>query len=125
MIGAEPLDLAKKIQTGASLTGPRLILALAPCPTGWEFDPADTVEIGRLAVRTGLWPLKEYVDDRVVHTRVPSPRQPVEDYLRRQGRFAHLFVDGGPNPVVAAIQANVDRYWFDVTSADTQHKPPR
>ena len=41
--------------------GPRLILALAPCPTGWNYDPKDSVEIGRLAVKTGNWPLKEYV----------------------------------------------------------------
>ncbi|HYA65447.1 MAG TPA: Glu/Leu/Phe/Val dehydrogenase dimerization domain-containing protein, partial [Burkholderiaceae bacterium] len=47
--------------------------ALAPCPTGWDFDPKDTVEIGRLAVRTGIFPLKEYVDGKIVHTVVPRP----------------------------------------------------
>ena len=39
-----------------SLRGPRLILALAPCPTGWDFDPRDTARIGQLAVKTGIWP---------------------------------------------------------------------
>lgn len=71
VVGAEPLDLAKKIEKAKRLKGPRLILALAPCPPGWDFDPKEAVEIGRLAVKTGVWPLKEYADGRVVHTHVP------------------------------------------------------
>ncbi len=115
VIGAEPLDLARKIEKAAGLKGPRLILALAPCPTGWDFDPQLTVEIGRLAVRTGIWPLKEYVDGRVVHTRTtPRPRVPVEDYLRLQGRFAHLFEPERDRATISEIQAGVDQYWRTV-----------
>jgi pyruvate ferredoxin oxidoreductase beta subunit len=111
VIGAEPLDLARKIERAKSLRGPRLILALAPCPTGWEYDPADSVEVGRLAVRTGVWPLKEYVDGRVVHTKVRKPRLPVEEYLRKQGRYAHLFEPERNEELLAEIQARVDHYW--------------
>ena len=111
VVGAEPLDLAKKIQHAASLKGPRLIIALAPCPTGWDYDPKDSVDIGRLAVKTGIWPLKEYIDGHVVHTRIPKPRLPVEDYLRLQGRFAHLFSPTRNEAELAAIQAKVDAYW--------------
>ncbi|HUL12095.1 MAG TPA: thiamine pyrophosphate-dependent enzyme [Methylococcaceae bacterium] len=111
VIGAEPLDLARKIETAKNLRGPRLILALAPCPTGWGFDPSQTVEIGRLAVHTGLWPLKEYLDGKVAHTKVPSKREPVEEYLKRQGRFSHLFVPERKEDVLADIQARVDAYW--------------
>jgi pyruvate ferredoxin oxidoreductase beta subunit len=111
VIGAEPLDLARKIEKAKSLRGPRLILALAPCPTGWEYDPADSVEIGRLAVRTGVWPLKEYVDGRVVHTKLRKPRLPVEEYLRKQGRYAHLFEPERNEELLAGIQGRVDRYW--------------
>jgi pyruvate ferredoxin oxidoreductase beta subunit len=114
VIAAEPLDLARKIQRAVSLKGPRLILALAPCPTGWDYDPRLTVEIGRLAVRTGLWPLKEYADGKVVHTKVPHPRVPVEEYLNLQGRFRHLFEPARNEPLIAAIQAQVDRYWASV-----------
>jgi pyruvate ferredoxin oxidoreductase beta subunit len=110
-IGAEPLDLARKVERAKSLRGPRLLHVLAPCPTGWGFDPADLVEIGRLAVRTGVWPLKEWVDGRVVHTRVPRPRRPVEEYLMRQERFAHLFHPRRDDAALAAIQARVDAYW--------------
>lgn len=114
VIAAEPLDLAKKIQRAAAMKGPRLILALAPCPTGWGFDAADAVEIGRLAVKTGIWPLKEYVDGQVLHTRGPKPRVPVEEYLRPQGRFAHLFVPQRNDAALATIQAAVDQYWEGV-----------
>ena len=111
MIGAEPLDLARKIETATRLHGPRLILSLAPCPTGWDYDPADTIEIGRLAVRTGVWPLKEYVDGQVVHTKVRRPRLPVEEYLERQGRFDHLFTPERNQEILDEIQARVDAYW--------------
>lgn len=113
VIGSEPLDLARKIEKAKSLRGPRLILALSPCPTGWDFDPAETAEIGRLAVCTGIWPLKEYVDGRIVHTKLPHPRLPVADYLRKQGRFAHLFRPSGET-MLAEIQAQVDAYWAAV-----------
>jgi pyruvate ferredoxin oxidoreductase beta subunit len=114
VIGAEPLDLARKIETAASLRGPRLILALAPCPTGWNFDPAELVEIGRLAVHTGIFPLKEFRDGKLTHTRIPRPRLPVEAYLSKQGRFAHLFSPRRDDAAIAAIQAQVDRYWQGV-----------
>ncbi|UCE88008.1 MAG: pyruvate synthase [Deltaproteobacteria bacterium] len=111
VIGAEPLDLARKIETAARVRGPRLILALAPCPTGWDFEPRDTIEIGRLAVRTGVWPLKECVDGQVVHTKVRRPRLPVEEYLKRQGRFEHLFAPERKPEILDEIQARVDAYW--------------
>jgi len=111
VIGSEPLDLARKIEKAKSLKGPRLILALAPCPTGWEYEPADSIDIGRLAVKTGVWPLKEYVDGQVVHTVVPSPRLPVEAYFEKQGRFAHLFDPERDDELLADLQARVDRYW--------------
>jgi pyruvate ferredoxin oxidoreductase beta subunit len=114
VIGAEPLDLARKIEKACELRGPRLVLTLAPCPTGWGFDPQDMNEIGRLAVQTGIWPLKEFVDGRVVHTKVRRPRLPVEEYLRRQERFAHLFEPVRQQAELDAIQAQVDAYWLRV-----------
>ena len=115
VIGSEPLDLARKIETAKSLAGPRMIIALAPCPTGWDYDPRESVNIGRLAVRTGVWPLKEYRDGRVVHTKVPRDRLPVEDYLMVQGRFAHLFAPTRNDSLLAELQAKVDAYWDGVS----------
>lgn len=114
VIGTEPVDLARKIEKAKGLKGPRLIIALSPCPTGWDFDPQETVEIGRLAVKTGMWPLKEYENGKVTHTRVPPKRAPVEEYLEKQGRFAHLFHPRRNEALLAEIQARVDGYWAGV-----------
>ena len=111
VIGAEPLDLARKIETARSLRGPRMIIALAPCPTGWDYDPRESINIGRLAVRTGVWPLKEYRDGKVVHTKAPRERVPVEAYLQAQGRFDHLFKPQRNDKLLAELQARVDAYW--------------
>ncbi|HIJ91286.1 MAG: thiamine pyrophosphate-dependent enzyme [Desulfobulbaceae bacterium] len=114
VVAAEPLDLARKIEKAGSLSGPRLILALAPCPTGWDYEPSATVEIGKLAVATGIWPLKEYVDGTVTHTKIPLPRLPVREYLQTQGRFRHLFAPRENKEMLTEIQARVDRYWQGV-----------
>jgi pyruvate ferredoxin oxidoreductase beta subunit len=116
VIGAEPLDLARKIETAKQLTGPRMIIALAPCPTGWDYDPRESVNIGKLAVKTGVWPLKEYLDGKVVHSKVPRDRPPVEEYLKTQGRFAHLFAPQRNDALLAELQAKVDAYWDGVAS---------
>ncbi len=111
VVGSEPIDLARKIEYAMSLRGPRLILALAPCPTGWGYDPGETAQIGKLAVETGIWPLKEYRDGRVVITKAPKKRLPVEEYLKRQGRFAHLFHPERNETLLREIQAMVDARW--------------
>jgi pyruvate ferredoxin oxidoreductase beta subunit len=113
-VGAEPVDLARKIEKAKGLTGPKLLITLAPCPTGWDYDPKDTVEVGKLAVKTGVWPLKEYVDGEVVHTKVPRDRPPVEEYLKLQGRFRHLFEPERDEVLLKEIQERVDRYWAGV-----------
>jgi len=118
VIGAEPVDLARKIEKAKSLRGPRMIIALSPCPTGWNFDPGQTAEIGKLAVKTGIWPLKEYVDGKVVHTKIPRIRKPVEEYLKLQDRFRHLFEPEPNTQLINTIQARVDAYWDTVTEQD-------
>ncbi|MGR9114199.1 MAG: thiamine pyrophosphate-dependent enzyme [Gammaproteobacteria bacterium] len=115
VIGTEPLDLARKIEQATQLKGPRMIIALSPCPTGWDFDPKDTAAIGKLAVKTGIWPLKEYKDGKVVHTKIPRDRLPVEDYLKTQGRFAHLFSPERNDAMIAEIQSRIDAYWVNVS----------
>ena len=114
VIGAEPLDLARKVEKAMQLQGPRLIIALAPCPTGWDYDPRESADIGKLAVSTGVWPLKEYIDGKVLHTKFPKQRQPVEDYLQKQGRFAHLFEPQRNEQLLQELQNSVDSYWAEV-----------
>mgnify|MGYP001820085043 FL=1 len=116
VIGSEPLDLARKIEKARQLKGPRLIIALAPCPPGWDYDPRESADIGKLAVTTGVWPLKEYIEGRVVHTKIPRQRKPVEAYLNKQGRFAHLFEPQRNEVLLQELQNSVDSYWADIGS---------
>lgn len=115
VIGSEPLDLARKIEKAKTIKGPKLIIALSPCPTGWDYDPKLSVDIGRLAVKTGIWPLKEAIDGEVVHTKPPRDRVPVEEYLKLQGRFKHLFEPQRNDTLLEDIQSRVDAYWNSVT----------
>ena len=114
VIGSEPLDLARKIEKAREMSGPRMIIALSPCPTGWNYDPQESATIGKLAVKTGIWPLKEYIDGEVVHTRIPRERPPVEEYLQLQGRFSHLFQPKKNIALIGDMQARVDNYWDKV-----------
>ena len=114
VIGAEPLDLARKVEKVKSIRGPKVLIALSPCPTGWDYDPRESVHIGQLAVKTGIWPLKEYIDGSVAHTRPPRKRLPVEEYLKLQGRFRHLFEPQPNETLLNEIQARVDGYWESV-----------
>lgn len=107
----EPVDLTNKIRKAKQLKGPKLIISLSPCPTGWGFDPKEMHVIAKLAVDTGIFPLKEYVEGRLVHTKRPRQFVPVEEYLKMQRRFRHLFVPERRDDIIAAIQNNVNRYW--------------
>ncbi|MBU1231766.1 MAG: pyruvate synthase [Proteobacteria bacterium] len=113
---AYPQDMAEKIRRAKEIKGPRMFIGLAPCPTGWHFDPSETVAIGKLAVRTGIWPLKEYINGRVHHTHIPHAKKPlVDEYLKRQGRFRSLFSPQRNSRVIDEIQAGVDSYWQDIS----------
>lgn len=111
VIGAEPLDLSRKIEQAKKMQGPRMVIALSPCPTGWDYDPKETAAIGKLAVKTGVWPLKEFIEGKVIHTKIPRYRLPVEEYLKKQGRFAHLFSPVRKDSIIQEIQHRIDRYW--------------
>ncbi len=87
---AYPLDLINKLTKGAEVNGPAYVQVLTPCPTGWRFDPELTVEIGRLAVQTGYYPLYEIENGKLNVTVKVSQRKPVIEFLKLQGRFRHL-----------------------------------
>ena len=114
IIGSEPLDLARKIEKAVEKKGPRLVLALSPCPTGWDYDPSLSGEIAQLAVSCGIWPLKEYENGEVAHTKIPRKRKPAEEYLKKQGRFRHLFEPRRDEKTLEEIQARIDAYWSRV-----------
>ena len=111
---AYPLDLMDKVARASRLTGPKLFISLAGCPPGWGIEPGDAVEIAKLAVETGVWPLKEVRNGVVVHTVVPHRFRPVEEYLQPQARYRHLFVPQRRDAILQQLQADVDRYWAAV-----------
>jgi pyruvate ferredoxin oxidoreductase beta subunit len=108
---SHPVDLINKFKKAEQYKGPKLFITLAPCPPGWAIDSCRTVRLAKLAVDTGTWPLKEAVYGDVKHTVVPKRFKPVEDYLKEQGRFAHLFKPERQEETLKKIQEMVDVYW--------------
>lgn len=107
----EAVDLAEKVRRSMSLTGPKLFLSLAVCPTGWGFEPELGDKLAHLAVETGVWPLKEAIGGQVRHTYIPNKFRPVTEYLEPQRRFRHLFRPQRNDAELSRIQAAVDAYW--------------
>lgn len=85
-----PDDFLAKIKKASAVEGPSYLHVLCPCPTGWRFESSKTIEIGRLAVLTGMWVLYEVERGRPTLTYKPEKRLPVKEYLKLQGRFRHL-----------------------------------
>jgi pyruvate ferredoxin oxidoreductase beta subunit len=84
------LDLMNKIRRAAAIPGPAYIHVYAPCPTGWRMKPELSVESGRLAVSTRIFPLYEVLDGQYVINRKVDNPTPIADYFKAQGRFKHL-----------------------------------
>ena len=105
-------DLEDKVTRAMEIHCARYIHILVTCPLGWGSAPGDTVKVARLATQTGLFPVFEAEHGEVVRTSAIRRPAPVEEYLRLQGRYAHLF-DAEGNPVrpdvIAALQAMADR----------------
>jgi pyruvate ferredoxin oxidoreductase beta subunit len=87
---AYPEDYVNKVKKAAETKGPAYIHLQQPCTTGWGYDPARTIEMGRLAVETGSWILYEIENGEFKITFTPEERKPVKDYLSQQKRFRHL-----------------------------------
>lgn len=118
----ESVDLAEKVRRSLSITGPKLFLSLAVCPTGWGVEPELSDELAHLAVETGIWPLKEAVAGKVRHTYMPNRFRPVSEYLEPQRRFRHLF-QPRDDVVLARIQSEVDTYWSRVRTEELGERP--
>lgn len=106
---ADLRDLEYKVERAMSIHGARYLHVHVPCPLGWGCDTGDTIKVARLAVECGLFPLFEAVDGEVTGRGLIRRRVPVDDYLRLQGRFAHLFKDERGRERLAQIQAIADR----------------
>ncbi len=106
---SELRDLEAKIERAMEFRGARYVHIFVPCPLGWGSASKDTIKIARLAKETGLFPVFEAEHGEVVGVSKIRRRVPVEEYLRPQKRFAHLFSDPPQTEVIARIQAGADR----------------
>ena len=107
------LDLNNKIRRALTIGGPTFIHNIDPCPKGWDYDPKYSHELGMLAIETGLWVQYEIIDGELILNgpsrsiaRGIRRRKPIEEYLTRQGRFAHFTAED-----IAHFQQRVDESW--------------
>ena len=105
-------DMMNKVRKALSIGGPTFMHTLDPCPKGWDYDPMYSHELGMLAVQTGIWVQYE-VEDGKITLNGPSKmlakgrkRLPVEEYLKRQGRFAHFTKED-----IGYFQEQIDEMW--------------
>jgi len=104
-------DLVNKAEKAFNVEGPAFINVLAPCPRGWRYPSDQTTEISRLAVQTKFWPLFEIENGVWKLTPVrEKDERPLEDFLKVQGRFAHLFKPGN-EALLQELKDDVASYW--------------
>ena len=107
-----PRDLFAKVRKASTIEGYRFILIDAPCPTGWNSDPAITPDLGELSVKTGYFPLYEIENGKLtfsrrgVKYRDPENRLPLEKYLEKQGRFKSLSKE-----MIKTLQKDLQYEW--------------
>ncbi|MBN2488392.1 MAG: pyruvate synthase subunit beta [Methanosarcinaceae archaeon] len=105
---AYPKDMIRKIRAAIDTKGPTYVHVHSPCTTGWGFDTSKTVEVARLAVETAMWPMYEIENGRVIKVHKIKEQKPVEDYLKMQRRFKHLFTMEGGDEEIKKIQHIAD-----------------
>ncbi|MFC1509349.1 hypothetical protein ACFL60_06650 [Candidatus Omnitrophota bacterium] len=103
-------DLVTKSEKAFKVDGPAFLNVISMCHRGWRFPQERTIEISKLAVETGFWPLIEVVDGTWKFTYKPTKRKPVIEFLKPQGRFKHLFKEENKH-ILEEIQKDIDENW--------------
>ena len=103
-------DFRNKIEKAKDVKGFRMIMIDGPCPPGHKTDPAQSIELGRLAVETRLFPLYEVIDGHYHISYKPEEFVPVEACMKLQGRFKHIFKNDRQD-IISKVQDYTDRYW--------------
>ncbi len=103
-------DLNRKVEKALSIKGPKFINILAPCTLGWKYPAEKGIDITKLAVDTCFWPLYEAEYGKRTLNYIPREKLPVEEYLKTQARFRHLFKEENRH-LIEEFQKEVDRKW--------------
>ena len=106
-------DLHIKSEKAIYTPGAAFLNIMAPCPRGWRYNTPDIMEICKLGVETCYWPLFEVIEGKWILNYEPKNKLPIEDFLRPQGRFKHLFKKGNEY-LLEAFQNEVDRRWEEL-----------
>jgi len=106
---ADLRDLEAKATRAMEFRGARYLHILVPCPLGWGSASCDTIKVARLATQSGLFPVFEAVNGEVTSSTKIRRQVPVEEYLRLQSRYAHLFRPTRRDDVIKKLQAMADR----------------
>ncbi|WP_069650443.1 thiamine pyrophosphate-dependent enzyme [Caloranaerobacter ferrireducens] len=103
-------DIHQKAEKAIYTEGPAFLNVFTPCPRGWRYDTPKLMEIVKLAIDTCYWPLYEVENGKWRLTYKPKKKLPIEDFLRPQGRFKHLFKPENQH-LIEELQKEVDRRW--------------
>ena len=103
-------DLAMKVEKALACEGPAFLNILMPCTVGWHFDTAIGIDLSKEAVENNFWPLFEVENGKYKINKKPKERNLIEPWLKKQGRFKHLFTPGNEH-VVGELQEWVDGEW--------------
>jgi len=107
------IDLYNKAEKAFSKKGPAVIDVLSPC-VNWKITPGTTMEISRIAANTCFWPLYEVDEGKYKITYKPSKKLKIEEFLKPQGRFKHLFNNPKGKKIIEKAQEEVDRRWEEL-----------
>ncbi|EKD46568.1 MAG: hypothetical protein ACD_67C00170G0004 [uncultured bacterium] len=100
-------DLKKKAKKALETSGPSFLLVLQPCTQLWKFPTSEYVALGKLATETNFWPLYEIEDGKYTINNIVKSPKPIEEFLKLQGRFKHLFAEKNKE-VIVDIQKTID-----------------
>lgn len=103
-------DLHIKAEKAIYTPGAAFLNIMAPCPRGWRYNTPEIIDICELGVETCYWPLFEVIEGEYHLSYEPKKKLPIEDFLRPQGRFKHLFKKGNEH-LIEEFQKEVDRRW--------------
>ncbi len=106
-----PTDLIEKVKKAIETPGPTFINVLSPCVLFWRIPTDKQREICKLAVETRFWPVFEIINDEWKLSYKPKKYVPIEEFLKPQGRFRHLFKHPKGKEVIKEIQRKVDEHW--------------
>ena len=106
-------DLYEKAEKAIYTEGPTFLNVMAPCPRGWGYATEDLMTINKLAVETCYWPLYEVVDGVYHITYKPVKKLPIEEFLKPQKRFKHMFKPGN-EWMIEEFQKEVDKRWQEL-----------